>query len=108
MSNHLNWGILGTGTIAQTFARQLPHSKTGRLVAVASRDAGKAADFAKQFGAANSHGSYEALLADGAVQAVYISTPHPQHAAWAIAAARAGKHILCEKPHRLHQWEAMA
>src|SRR5271154_5347990 len=104
----LTWGILGTGAIARTFAQQLPASRSGRLAAVASRDASKAADFAAKFAAPHAHGSYEALLADGSVQAVYIATPHPQHVQWAIAAARAGKHILCEKPIGLNQWEAMA
>ena len=98
----LHWGILGTGTIAKTFTQGLESSRKGRLAAVASR----AQTTADAFVAANcppersvrSHGSYEALLADPGVHAVYISTPHPDHAHWAIQVARAKKHILCEKP----------
>jgi predicted dehydrogenase len=97
----LRWGILGTGAIAKTFVEGLRSSASGRLIAVASRDGGKAAKFIADHAAgtnAASHGSYEALLADSAVDAVYVSTPHPQHAEWAIKAARAKKHVLCEKP----------
>src|SRR5690606_25708656 len=54
------------------------------------------------------HDSYDALLANPEVQAVYISTPHPMHAQWAVRAARAGKHILCEKPLTMNYWSAMA
>jgi predicted dehydrogenase/aryl-alcohol dehydrogenase-like predicted oxidoreductase len=107
MSSSLNWGILGTGSIARKFASELPHSATGRLVAVGSRSAESAAAFVEKFPGTRGHATYEALLADPAVQAVYISTPHPLHAEWAIAAAEAGKHILCEKPLTLNHAEAM-
>jgi len=103
----LSWGIIGTGGIAKTFANGLAKSRTGKLVAVGSRNQDGADAFAKQFGPINAHGSYEALLADPAVQAVYISTPHPLHAEWCIKAARAKKHILCEKPLTLNHAEAM-
>jgi predicted dehydrogenase/aryl-alcohol dehydrogenase-like predicted oxidoreductase len=105
---NLAWGIIGTGMIANAFADQLPKSRTGRLVAVASREQQRATDFARKYNAASAYAGYDALLADRAVQAVYISTPHPSHAEWAIKAARAGKHILVEKPIGLNQWEAMA
>ncbi len=98
MVKNLSWGIITTGQIARKFAADLPQSRTGRLVAVAARQLADAQKFAAEFGAANAHGSYEALLADPAVEAVYIGTPHPWHAEWAIKAAQAGKHILCEKP----------
>ena len=96
----LRWGILSTGRIAGIFARGLAASTAGRLVAVGSRSAEKAARFAAEHGLAPAaaHGSYEALLADPAVEAVYIATPHPEHAVWVERAAAAGKHILCEKP----------
>lgn len=96
----LRWGILSTGRIAGIFARGLAASRAGRLVAVGSRTAESAARFAAEhgLGAAAAHGSYEALLADPAVEAVYIATPHPEHAVWVERAAAAGKHILCEKP----------
>ena len=98
MTAKLNWGILTTGLIARKFATDLRQSQTGRLVAVGARRLADAEKFAADFGGARAHGSYEALLADPGVQAVYIGTPHPWHAEWAIRAAVAGKHILCEKP----------
>lgn len=107
-SNRLGWGILGCGNIAGAFAKALPHSCTGRLVAVGSRASEKAEAFAAEHGGARGHGSYEALLADSEVQAVYIATPHPMHAEWIVRCAEAGKHILCEKPVTLNAWECMA
>jgi predicted dehydrogenase len=100
MTKPLRWGILATGKIARVFARGVAGSRTGRLVAVGSRSTESARRFATEHGIAveHAHGSYEALLADPNVDAVYISTPHPQHEEWAIKAAAAGKHILCEKP----------
>ena len=103
----LAWGILGTGNIAKTFARALGNSRSGFLAAVGSRNEETAQKFAQEFGSPTPHGSYESLLADPQVQAVYISTPHPQHAPWAIACAEAGKHILCEKPLTLDYPQAM-
>ncbi len=110
MATSLAWGIIGAGGIARTFANGLARSATGRLVAVASRAQEKAAAFGAQVGLGpdRCYGAYEALLADPAVEAVYIATPHPMHAQWAIRAAEAGKHILCEKPIGLNQYEAMA
>ena len=102
----LRWGILGTGAIAHTFARGVAAAANGRLVAVGSRTLGSAEKFAAEFGGLRAHGDYAALLADPEVEAVYIATPHPQHAGWAIAAARAGKHILCEKPLALNRGDA--
>jgi predicted dehydrogenase/aryl-alcohol dehydrogenase-like predicted oxidoreductase len=101
------WGIIGTGNIAHAFAQALVKSRTGQLVAVGSRTQASADAFAKEFGSIRAHANYEALLADPTVQAVYISTPHPTHAEWCIRAARAGKHILCEKPITLNHGEAM-
>ena len=107
MSDKLKWGLIGTGKIASTFAKGLSASKTGRLVAIGSRSSESAARFADEF-PAHCHGSYEALLADPHVDVVYISTPHPFHAEWAIKAAEAGKHILCEKPLTMNAREAEA
>jgi len=98
MAGKLNWGIITTGWIARKFATDLLQSRTGRLVAVGSRKVSDAKKFAQDFGGVSAHGSYEALLADPEVQAVYIGTPHPMHLEWAVKAAEAGKHILCEKP----------
>ena len=98
MSSQLNWGIIGTGAIAKTFAKGVAGSLTGKLVGVGSRDLASANTFADEFQIPNRHGSYESLLADPAIHAVYVSTPHPFHKEWAIKAAIAKKHILCEKP----------
>ncbi|EFH82207.1 aldo/keto reductase [Ktedonobacter racemifer] len=108
MSSKLAWGILGTGRIAGVFAKGLANSETGTLVAVGSRSQEAADAFGAQWSVERCYGSYEELLADEQVQAVYIATPHPQHAQWAIRAAEAGKHILCEKPIALNHAEAMA
>ena len=97
-TNQLRWGLLAAGGIAAEFADGVARSDTGTVVAVAARDADRAAAFASTFGIERSHGSYEALLADPDVDIVYISTLHPQHAEWAIKATEAGKHVLCEKP----------
>jgi predicted dehydrogenase len=105
MAKELRWGILGTGSIARKFARGLQESKTGKLVAIGSRTEESAQSFAADF-PARAHGSYEALLADPEVEIVYISTPHPMHAEWALRAAQAGKHILCEKPLTMSAGEA--
>jgi len=94
----LCWGILGTGTIAHTFAAALGKTDAARLVAVGSRGGASAARFAGECGGVRAHGGYAGLIADPEVEAVYIATPHPAHAEWAIAAMRAGKHVLCEKP----------
>lgn len=109
MNEKLRWGILSTGRIAGTFAKALAESHTGELVAVASREPAKAEAFAAHHGAAvRAYGSYAALLADPAVQAVYIATPHPLHCEWAIRAAEAGKAVLVEKPAGLNHAEGMA
>ena len=110
MSSLLQWGILATGNIARAFAQGLTHSATGQLVAVGSRSPESAETFGREFGLppAACHGSYEALLANPVVQAIYISNPHPGHAEWAIRCAEAGKHILCEKPLAMNHAEAMA
>ena len=106
MTAKLNWGILATGMIARKFATDLPGSRTGRLVAVGSRTREAAEKFAADFSGVRAHGSYEALLADPEVQAVYIAPPHPQHLEWTLRAAAAGKHILCEKPLALNRTDA--
>lgn len=94
----IRWGIIGTGNIASRFASQVPTSATGEVVAVGSRSIESANSFADKWDIANRHGSYDDLLADPDVDAVYIATPHPMHVEWAIKTAEAGKHVLCEKP----------
>lgn len=108
MSSKLSWGIISTGRIAGVFARGLAASSTGELMAVGSRSSESAERFGNEFGVPRRYGSYEELLADADVQAVYIAPPHPIHAEWAIKAAQAGKHILCEKPLTIDYAEAMA
>ncbi len=110
MASLLQWGILATGNIARAFAQGLTHSTTGKLVAVGSRSEDSARRFGQVFGLppVSCHSTYEALLADPAVQAVYICNPHPGHAEWAVRCAEAGKHILCEKPLAMNHAEAMA
>ena len=107
MTKKLRWGILSTGRIAGIFAQGLARAENGRLVAVGSRTQANADKFAAANGNPRAHGSYEALLADPEVEAVYIAVPHPQHVEWAVRAAEAGKHILCEKPIGLNYAEAM-
>jgi predicted dehydrogenase len=95
----LRWGVLSTASIGRVKVipaiQKAPHCD---VVAIASRDADVAASVAGELGIPRAHGSYEALLADGDVEAVYIPLPNHLHARWAIAAAEAGKHVLCEKP----------
>ncbi|HVB20891.1 MAG TPA: Gfo/Idh/MocA family oxidoreductase [Ktedonobacteraceae bacterium] len=108
MNTSLNWGIIGTGRIAHIFARGIAKSNMGTLVAVGSRTEEAAETFGETWHVPHRYGSYTELLKDSAVQAVYISTPHPLHAEWAIKAAEAGKHILCEKPLTLNYAQARA
>jgi predicted dehydrogenase len=104
----LAWGIIGTGNIAKAFAGGLAESETGELIAVGSRTQEAADRFGDAFNVERRYGSYDALLADPEVEVVYISTPHPVHGEWAIKAADAGKHILCEKPITVNYSDATA
>jgi predicted dehydrogenase/aryl-alcohol dehydrogenase-like predicted oxidoreductase len=104
----IRWGLLAAGGIARAFAGALTQTTSGKAVAVASRSLEKAQAFANDFKIPKAYGSYEELLADRGVDAVYISTPHPMHAEWAIKAADAGKHILCEKPLAMNQYDVQA
>lgn len=97
MTEILRWGILGSGNIASKFAAELSACPRGELVAVGSRSAASATRFAEQF-PCTAHPSYEALLSDENVDAVYVSLPNSLHAPWSIQALEAGKHVLCEKP----------
>ena len=108
MGAPLRWGIIGTGKIAAAFAEALEHTDSGDLVAVASRTEANAERFGEAYGVERRHASYEALVDDAGVDAVYVSTPHPMHAEWAIKCAEAGKHLLCEKPMTLNEADTMA
>ena len=95
----IRWGILSTANIAREHlipAMQL--SQTSEVVAITSRDPAKSVAYAEQMGIERAYGSYERLLEDVAVDAVYIPLPNDMHVDWAIRALESGKHVLCEKP----------
>jgi predicted dehydrogenase len=94
----IGWGVLATGKITHEFARDLALVAGARLAAVGSRRLESARAFAEQYGAAAAYGSYEELVADPAVDVVYIATPHAFHLDNARLCFEAGKHVLCEKP----------
>ena len=104
------WGILGPGNIAQNFADGLAQAHSGTLLAIASTSAERLAAFGdrNKVKAEKRHATYEALLADDEIDAIYISTPHPWHAHWATAAMRAGKSVLVEKPAGMNGAEVLA
>ena len=99
MTQKNGWGLIGTGRIADD--RILPGINAfagNKLVGVVSRDQGRAEMFAKKFGAEHAYTSYDDMLRNPEVTVVAIHTPNAQHAEQAIAAARAGKHVFCDKP----------
>jgi D-xylose 1-dehydrogenase (NADP+, D-xylono-1,5-lactone-forming) len=103
----LRWGVLGPGLVAtRAVMPAIQTSGTGRIVAVASRDPARAAAVAADFAVARAYSDYAALLADPTVEAVYLALPNHLHRPWTVAAARAGKHVLCEKPLALNAAEA--
>lgn len=98
MSDSIRWGIIGAGHIARTFASDINYAPHATLAAVASRELFRAQAFADDFSIPTAFGSYEEILADPNIDAIYIATPHSHHKEQSIAALRAGKHVLCEKP----------
>lgn len=102
----LTWGILGAGNIARSFAHGVTASQTGTLAAIGSRTQAAADRFGEEFSIAKRYPSYQAMLDDPAVQAVYIALPNHMHGEWTIRCAQAGKHILCEKPLTVNAAEA--
>ncbi len=106
MTAALRWGILGTGKIARIVAAALGESSKDSLVAVASRSADRSASFARDFEIPVHHPSYDALIEDLGVDVVYVATHHPSHCEWAVRAADAGKHVVCEKPMAVNSAEA--
>jgi D-xylose 1-dehydrogenase (NADP+, D-xylono-1,5-lactone-forming) len=94
----LRWGVLSTANIGRTLIEASRAASHAEVVAVASRDAGRARAFAGVLGLEASFGSYEELLASEAVDAVYVPLPVSLHAEWTVRALAAGKHVLCEKP----------
>lgn len=95
----IKWGVLGTANIARGCTIPgMQLAENCELYAIAGRSPEKAEQFRREFGFEKAYGSYEALLADPVVEAVYIPLPNTLHYEWVIKAAKAGKHILCEKP----------
>ena len=106
MSN-FSWGILGPGGIAQAFAKDLSFIEGHTIGAVGSRTISNAQKFASTFGG-SAYGSYEELVADSTIDAIYVATPHPAHHDNVILALNAGKPVLCEKPFAVNAKQAQA
>lgn len=104
----LRWGILSTASINDKFIVGCAESDQVTVTAVASRDASRARSYADEHQIERAHGSYEALLADPEVDAVYISLPNALHLEWTRRALQAGKHVLCEKPLSRRQADVVA
>jgi D-xylose 1-dehydrogenase (NADP+, D-xylono-1,5-lactone-forming) len=92
------WGIISTARINELILAGARKSDRVQIVAVGSRDRARAETYARAKGLERAYGSYEELLADPGIRAVYISLPNALHVEWSIRALRAGKHVLCEKP----------
>ena len=97
----IRWGLLSTANINRRVIPAIRESVRGELVAVASRSQASAQAYADQWAISHAFGSYEAMLASDAVDAVYIGLPNHLHAEWSIKAMQHGKHVLCEKPFAL-------
>ncbi|GHA36645.1 oxidoreductase [Devosia pacifica] len=106
-ADKIRWGIIGPGGIAKAYAGGIAHSETATLAAIGTRNPDRPG-LAEDFPGAQIIKGYDQLLADPDIDAVYIATPHPMHAEWAIKAARAGKHAMVEKPLALSAFEADA
>ncbi len=98
MTNEIRFGILGTARIAERVGKAIHNASNARLSVIASRDLGRAKHWAQTHNADRAVGSYKEVLNDPNIDAVYIPLPPSLHAEWTIAAAEAGKHVLCEKP----------
>jgi xylose dehydrogenase (NAD/NADP) len=97
----VRWGLLSTARINRRVIAAIRSSNVGKVAGVASRDLDRARRYADEWAIPNAYGSYEALLASGEVDAIYISLPNHLHAGWSISALQAGLHVLCEKPFAL-------
>src|SRR6202047_1586801 len=103
----VKWGVLGAASIAlTTVIPAMRNAEWCEVIAIASRDKKKAEEAARTLGIAKAYGSYEELLADPEIEAIYNPLPNHLHAPWSIKAAEAGKHVLCEKPLSLTVAEA--
>ena len=94
----VRWGVLSTARINRKFLDGVAGSDAAEVLAVASRDPARAQDYARRARIPRAYGSYEALLADPEIDAVYVPLPNALHLEWTVAALQAGKHVLCEKP----------
>ena len=101
-SDKIRWGIIGPGEIAARLMQDAARASNFTVVAVGSRDVNRASGFAATFGIPRVYGSYESLLADPEVDAVYIAVPNSLHHRTTMLALAAGKHVLCEKPYTRH------
>ena len=108
MAKRVKWGIISTADINRKVIPGAHASPKVELAAVASRDQARAEEYAKTWKIERAYGSYEALLADREIEAVYISLPNTMHCDWSIKALEAGKHVLCEKPLSRHTGEVEA
>ena len=108
MTTPVKWGIISTADINRKVIPGAHASDKVDLVAVASRDQARADEYAKQWEIPRAFGSYDALLADPEIEAVYISLPNTLHCEWSVRALEAGKHVLCEKPLSRHPDEVSA
>ena len=98
MSDKIRWGLLSTANINQALIDPIRQAERSDLVAVASRDVTKAKAYAAERNIPKAHGSYEDLLADPDIDVIYNPLPNSLHSEWTVKAAKAGKHVLCEKP----------
>ncbi len=101
----IKWGIMGTGWIAEQFAKDLVHVGNGEGMAAGSRTKESAVKFADKFGLPRAYGSYEELVNDPDIDAIYVATPHPYHKENVLTALNAGKAVLCEKPFTVNSAE---
>ncbi len=106
MSTDFRWGILASGGIAQAFARDLSYFNNHIVAAVGSRSQESADTFATEFPGCVAYGSYEDLVNDPTLDAIYVATPHPYHVSNSVLALNAGKPVLCEKPFTINAHEA--
>ena len=106
MSTDFRWGILASGGIAQAFARDLSYFNNHIVAAVGSRSKESADSFATEFPGCVAYGSYEELVSDPTLDAIYVATPHPYHVSNTVLALNAGKPVLCEKPFTINAKEA--
>src|SRR6478672_8287022 len=108
MAAPVRWGIISTADINRKLIPGVQASSKAELLGVASREQARAEEYARDWGIERAYGSYDALLEDGDIEAVYIPLPNTLHCEWSVRALEAGKHVLCEKPLSRHPEEVDA